>query len=228
MPRGWQLNPSAYASCGQWVIYYSNCEARFAFGLGVFVGAALELLTAVLVLVDGAQDGDDLGLGGQGDGTGNLGIGALGGLDDGLGGLVDELVVIGLQTDADHVLVGGACHVFASPFRTFFRRHWLRLSMRTDETPDFLYTQPCVSGRVRKTNRFFNRLSPVRAIYACTGKVSAARLRTGTGPIPDILHGSYLASGEQSPASSHSALFCTRSGSISAKRGTVKGFLLSF
>ena len=30
------------------------------------VGAALELLTAVLVLVDGAQDGDDLGLGGQG------------------------------------------------------------------------------------------------------------------------------------------------------------------
>ena len=27
------------------------------------VGAALELLTAVLVLVDGAQDGDDLGLG---------------------------------------------------------------------------------------------------------------------------------------------------------------------
>ena len=29
------------------------------------VGAALELLTAVLVLVDGAQDGDDLGLGGR-------------------------------------------------------------------------------------------------------------------------------------------------------------------
>ena len=30
------------------------------------MGAALELLTAVLVLVDGAQDGDDLLLGGQG------------------------------------------------------------------------------------------------------------------------------------------------------------------
>ena len=29
------------------------------------VGAALELLTAVLILVDGAKDGDDLRLGGQ-------------------------------------------------------------------------------------------------------------------------------------------------------------------
>ena len=72
------------------------------------MGAALELLTAVLVLVDGAQDGDDLGLGGQGDGAGDLGVRALGGLDDGLGGLVDELVVISLEADADHVLC--CCH----------------------------------------------------------------------------------------------------------------------
>ncbi len=35
------------------------------------VGAALELLTAVLVLVDSAQDGDDFLLGGQRDGAGN-------------------------------------------------------------------------------------------------------------------------------------------------------------
>ena len=33
------------------------------------VGAALELLTAVLVLVNCTEVGDDLGLGGQGDGT---------------------------------------------------------------------------------------------------------------------------------------------------------------
>ena len=46
------------------------------------VGAALKLLAAVLVLVDGPQDGDDLLLGGQRDGAGNLGAGALGGLDD--------------------------------------------------------------------------------------------------------------------------------------------------
>ena len=31
----------------------------------------------------------------------------------------------------------------------------------------------------------------LRAIYACAGEVSAARLRTGK-PVPDILHGSYL------------------------------------
>ena len=36
------------------------------------VGAALKLLAAVLILVDGAQDGDDLGLGGQGDGPETL------------------------------------------------------------------------------------------------------------------------------------------------------------
>ena len=59
------------------------------------VGAALELLTAVLVLVDGTQDRDDLGLCGQGDGSGDLCIRALGGLNDGFRGLVDQLMVIG-------------------------------------------------------------------------------------------------------------------------------------
>ena len=42
------------------------------------MGAALELLTAVLVLMNSAEDGDNLLLGGQGDGAGNLGAGALG------------------------------------------------------------------------------------------------------------------------------------------------------
>ena len=36
------------------------------------VGSALKLLTAVLVDMDRAKDGDDLLLGGQGDGAGNL------------------------------------------------------------------------------------------------------------------------------------------------------------
>ena len=39
-----------------------------------------------------AENGDDLLLGRQGDGAGDLGLGALGGLDDGFGCLVDELV----------------------------------------------------------------------------------------------------------------------------------------
>ena len=55
------------------------------------VSAALELLTAVLVLVHGSQDGDDFLLGGQRDGAGNLSAGALSGLDDLLCALVDDL-----------------------------------------------------------------------------------------------------------------------------------------
>ena len=65
-------------------------------GLGIGLGdvdqslvsAALELLAAVLVLVHCTQDGDDLTLGGQGDGAGDLSAGALGGLDDLLCALV--------------------------------------------------------------------------------------------------------------------------------------------
>ena len=65
------------------------------------VSAALELLTGILVLVNGTQDGDDLLLGGQGDGAGDGSAGALGGLDDLLSALVDELMVISLQPDAN-------------------------------------------------------------------------------------------------------------------------------
>ena len=76
------------------------------------VGSALKLLPAVLVDVGGAEDGDDLLLGGQGDGAGNLGAVALGGLHDlGCAG-VDELMVISLQPDTDHLLV---CHVCFPP-----------------------------------------------------------------------------------------------------------------
>ena len=71
------------------------------------MGAALKLLTAVLVLVDGAQDGDDLLVGGQGDGTGNLSAGTLGGLNDLLGGLIDDGVIVSLQSDAHFLHV---CH----------------------------------------------------------------------------------------------------------------------
>ena len=64
------------------------------------MGAALKLLTAILILVGSAQDGDDLFLGGQRDGAGDGSAGALGGLDDLLCALVDDLMVIGLQTNA--------------------------------------------------------------------------------------------------------------------------------
>ena len=83
------------------------------------MGAALELLTAVLILVNGAKDRDDLFLRRQGDGAGNLRVGTLGGLDDGLGGLVDQLMIVGLEADADHFL---CCHVCSS--KTFVLRWW--------------------------------------------------------------------------------------------------------
>ena len=74
------------------------------------VRAALELLTAVLILVGGTQDGDDLLLGGQRDGAGHGSAGALGGLNNLLCALVDDLVVIGLQANANHFF----CHLVCS------------------------------------------------------------------------------------------------------------------
>ena len=59
------------------------------------VGAALKLLAAVLVLVDGPQNGDDFLLGGQRNGAGDLSAGALGSLDDLLCALVNDLVIVG-------------------------------------------------------------------------------------------------------------------------------------
>ena len=63
--------------------------------------------------MDGAEDGDHLFLGGQGDGAGDGGAGALGGLHDLLGALVDELVVVSLEADADHFFL--SCHDFFPP-----------------------------------------------------------------------------------------------------------------
>ena len=81
------------------------------------MGSAFKLLTAVLILVNGAKDRDDLFLRRQGDGAGNLRDGTLGGLDDGLGGLVDQLMIVGFETDADRVFL---CHDVFLRFVRFF------------------------------------------------------------------------------------------------------------
>ena len=78
------------------------------------MGSALELLTAILVLVDSAKDGDDLLLGGQGDGTADGCAVALSGVDDLCSAGVDQLMIISLQTDADHFLV---CHCLFSSLK---------------------------------------------------------------------------------------------------------------
>ena len=44
-------------------------------------------------------------------------------------------------------------------FVRFVRRHWLRRKLCVRMKP-FLYTQPCVSDHVRKTNRLFEPVDP--------------------------------------------------------------------
>ena len=57
--------------------------------------------------MDSAKDGDDFLLGGQRDGAGNSSAVALSGLHDLSSTGVDQLVIVSLQSDADHFLV---CH----------------------------------------------------------------------------------------------------------------------
>ena len=75
------------------------------------MGTHLKLLTAVLVLVNSAQDGDNLTIGGQGDGAGNASAGALDGFDDPLRCGIDQLSIVALQTNSDFFL---DCHGNAS------------------------------------------------------------------------------------------------------------------
>ena len=55
------------------------------------MGSALELLTAVLVLMNSAKDGNDFLLGGQGDGAADGSAVALSGVDDLCSAGVDQL-----------------------------------------------------------------------------------------------------------------------------------------
>src|SRR5439155_13211652 len=68
------------------------------------VRAHLEVLPRVLVLERTADHAVDVLLGGQGHRTGDGRAGALNGLDDVLRGLVERLMIVRLQSDADFVL----------------------------------------------------------------------------------------------------------------------------
>ena len=65
------------------------------------MSAHLELLTGVLVHVGRTDDRVQVALGRQRDGAGNASTGLLSGLNDELGGLIDDLVIIALQADPD-------------------------------------------------------------------------------------------------------------------------------
>ena len=88
----------------------------------------------------------------------------------------------------------------------------------------FLYTQPCVSDRSRKTNRPSWPVAPRPRDIRVYGMTSAARLRTGMAPIPDILHGSYLGfpSNLPLPRIIRPCFSHTRLDSITAGRAAVK------
>ncbi len=113
-------------------------------------------------------------------------------------GLVDELMVVRLEADADHFLVACGCHVLSSVTKCSAALA-LPYGFARMRLP---YTVPCVSNPVRKTNRL-SPARPAQVIYAAQ-VISAARLSAGTGPAADILHGSYRSVfAPQSPASSH-------------------------
>ena len=54
-----------------------------------------------------------------------------------------------------------------------------------------IHTSVRIRPRPKNKPAYLAGSHSLRAIYACAGEVSAARLRTGK-PVPDILHGSYL------------------------------------
>ena len=97
--------------------------------------------------------------------------------------------------------------------------------MRTDETI-FLYTQPCVSGRARKTNRLLRRSvsrpRDIREYRKGFSRPIACRNGSDTGHTPRKLPRFH----EQSPASSHNTpvLSHTRLISIAVTRLYVNSF----
>ena len=71
------------------------------------VGANLEMLARVLVLERRADHAIDVLLGGQGDGTGHRGAGALRRLDDLAGSAIYGVVVIRLESNANFLTCYG-------------------------------------------------------------------------------------------------------------------------
>ena len=90
------------------------------------VGSDFELLSAVLVLVDCAQDCNDFLLRGERNGTGNFRAVSLCGLNDLLRCGIDQSVIVAFESDSDFF---ACCHCsFASCLRFLSRRRRFRLS----------------------------------------------------------------------------------------------------
>ena len=71
--------------CGKEFVWTAGEQEFYASQMCIrdrLMSAALELLAAILVLVGSAQNGNDLTIGGQGDGAGHAGTSVLCGLHD--------------------------------------------------------------------------------------------------------------------------------------------------
>ena len=113
-------------------------------------------------------------------------------------------------------------------FRTFlFRRHWVR-RLRTDETLKSCTHNRAYQAASEKQTGFWPVRTPYRAIYACTGEVSAARLRTGNNR-----YRTYSTEVTSSPSNlplprSADMLSHARSNNIAGRRAAVKGNFVIF
>ncbi len=164
------------------------------------MGAALELLTRILILVNSTQDGNNLLFGRQRDGAGDRSAGALGGLYYLLCGLVDQLVIIRLQANANHFCFA----IFGFSFIVVRFFHWLSKPYGEIFFSSTLIL--CVSFRlIRKPARIKWRSTHGAAIS------QMYRYSSRAARFSDRLPGSYLRSPEQSPGSSQ---FCTGVGRI--------------
>ena len=82
------------------------------------MSSLLELLTAVLVLMNSAEDGDDFLLSRKRHRSGDLRTGLADGLDDLLGGCINEFVIIRLKGDSHYLI----CHKKSPSFSHFLKQ----------------------------------------------------------------------------------------------------------
>jgi hypothetical protein len=86
---------------------FYTCQSLSSFCCGLnnvdqtLMGATLELLAAILILMNSAQNGNDLFLGGERDRTGYNRAGSLGGLQDLLSSLIHQGGIVALDSDSD-------------------------------------------------------------------------------------------------------------------------------
>ena len=95
------------------------------------MGPVLELLAAVLVDMDGPQDGDDLAVSGERDGTRNLTAVCLRHRDNLFCRRVDEGVIVALEPDSDLLF---QCHLFSASFSDFAPRIFLDRYRKIDSS----------------------------------------------------------------------------------------------